>query len=43
MSYSKPEVVVLGEAAVLVQGTRTQGSEVPIDGLKNPSDCEFDD
>ena len=45
MTYSKPEVAVLGEAAVLVQGTRQKGKEPvgPNDGLQLISDCEFDD
>ena len=44
MTYSKPEVAVLGEAAVLIQ-TKRSGSFEP----SNPTlqqivaDCEFDD
>ena len=45
MTYSKPEVAVLGEAAGLIQGTRIQGqNELPQNDFKHVvSDCEFDD
>jgi hypothetical protein len=47
MTYSKPEVVVLGEAAGLILGggSRTiQQNELPQnDSVKAPADCEFDD
>jgi hypothetical protein len=43
MTYNKPEVAVLGEAAVLIQGQRIVGTEPKNDGLQGPADCEFDD
>jgi hypothetical protein len=42
MTYSKPEVAVLGEAAVLIEGNRQFGIE-PVNQPLSPSDCEFDD
>ena len=45
MTYSKPEIAVLGDASVLVQGVRISGLETtqPQDFKKAPADCEFDD
>jgi len=45
MTYSKPEVAVLGDAAVLIQGVRKSGLEPigPQDFKQNVADCEFDD
>lgn len=43
MTYSKPEVAVLGEAAGLIQGSRIVGQEPKHDNLQGPADCEFDD
>ena len=42
MTYSKPKIVVLGDAEYLVKGARISGSEVG-DGLKDAPDCELDD
>lgn len=43
MTYSKPEVAVLGEAAVLIEGSRIGSAEQPDLKPKFVSDCEFDD
>jgi hypothetical protein len=44
MNYSKPEIAVIGDAAMLIQGIRHSGQEVPqLDGLQNPADCELSD
>ncbi len=43
MSYSKPEIVVLGPAAVTIQGSRTILGDAGGDLVAEPSDCEFDD
>jgi hypothetical protein len=44
MTYSKPEVAVLGDAVVLVQGKRTAGIELDAPtNLQHVADCEFDD
>jgi len=42
MTYSKPQVAVLGEAVDLIQGQKISSLEV--NGRpKLPADCEFDD
>jgi hypothetical protein len=45
MTYSKPEVVVLGEADRIILGSRVSGAEIvpPQDFKQGPADCEFDD
>jgi hypothetical protein len=45
MTYNKPELTVLGDAAVLIQGSK--GAPIPDNGslvdLRNPSDSELFD
>jgi hypothetical protein len=44
MTYSKPEVAVLGEAGALIQGSiRTKFQEPHSQLQQVVSDCEFDD
>jgi len=43
MNYSKPDVVVLGNAADVIKGSRVIGSEPANDGLQGTTDCELDD
>lgn len=44
MKYSKPEILVMGDAANVIQGIRESGQEVPqLDGLQSPAACEFED
>ncbi len=43
MTYSKPEVIVLGEAARLVLGQRVSGSELPQGDSFQGTDCELDE
>jgi hypothetical protein len=42
MNYSKPEVAVLGQAALTIQGTSSTSADQGPSGL-NSADCEFDD
>jgi len=42
MTYSKPRVAVLGEAADLIRGRKITGFE-PNGKPELPADCEFDD
>jgi len=43
MNYSKPEVVVLGAAAVKIEGSQKQTNPDPISGFQVGLDCELDD
>jgi hypothetical protein len=42
MTYSKPEITSLGDAARLIQGSRQNSGEIS-DGLQQVGDCELDD
>ncbi len=42
MNYTKPEIVVLGHAVLLIEGSKS-GSSDPDTVTKSGSDCEMDD
>ena len=44
MNYSKPEITVLGNAALTIQGMKPTGVDSSIDPQhENLADCELDD
>jgi len=44
MNYSKPEITVLGSAALVIQGSTSKNSELVDPSIPlTASDCELDD
>ena len=44
MNYSKPELAVLGDAALLIQGSKSsKGDSHSLTEPVGPADCELDD
>ena len=43
MDYTKPEVAVLGSAALVIEGNRINSGDSSNDLLEGPADCELDD
>jgi hypothetical protein len=43
MEYNKPEVAVLGSAAVVIEGNRQNIGDASSDLLQSVADCELDD
>jgi hypothetical protein len=43
MTYSKPEVTILGDAALVIQGSKSSQLDQGTSQTLQMADCEFDD